>query len=331
MYIKKRQMIKWGIIGPGAIAHKFANEVHNTAKGKLISVYGRNEERTSKFAKEYDLVKYYTNIDEFLNSEEIDAVYIATPHSNHMEFAEKCIRAGKHVLCEKPFSYNYKSSKEMLELAKENNVFIMEALWTAFLPAIKKAKAWIEEGRIGNVKLITANFGFKSEVDPASRLYNPELAGGALLDVGIYTILISNFITSSIPAEINATAVMTKTNVDETDTISLKYENGECASLTCSISCDSGNDAVIYGDKGKIVIPTFSKAKKVYLYEDSTLVEEFEDKYDGYGYKYEIEEANNCICENRLESELASHKITLELAQIMDEVRKQIGLVYPFE
>lgn len=324
-------MIKWGIIGPGAIAHKFANEVHNTAQGKLISIYGRNEERTSKFAKEYNLVKYYTDIDEFLNCGEIDAVYIATPHNSHMEFAEKCIRSGKHVLCEKPFSYNHKTSKEILELAKENNVFIMEALWTLFLPAVKKAKSWIEEGRIGNVKLITANFGFKSEVDLSSRLYNPELAGGALLDVGIYTILISNFITNNIPSEINASAVMTKTNVDETDTISLKYKNGECASLTCTITCDTENNAVIYGDKGKIVITDFSKAKKSYLYENDNIVETFEDVYDGVGYKYEIEEANKCILENKLESEYSSHKVTLELAQIMDEIKEQIGLVYPFE
>ncbi|MDO5517660.1 MAG: Gfo/Idh/MocA family oxidoreductase [Clostridium sp.] len=324
-------MIKWGIIGPGTIAHKFADEVCNTEHGKLISVYGRNEERTKNFAKGYNLETYYTDIDQFLNAKEIDAVYIATPHSSHMKFARQCIKAGKHVLCEKPFSYNEKTSREILELAKENNVFVMEALWTLFLPAVKKAKSWIEEGRIGKVKLITANFGFKSEEDINSRLYNPELAGGALLDVGIYTILISNFITNSMPEKVNASAVMTKTNVDETDMISLKYGNGECASLTCSIACDTENSAVIYGDNGKIVVPEFSKAKKAYLYSNKELLEQFEDKYDGTGYKYEIEEANSCILGDKLESQCASHKMTLELAEIMDEVREQINLVYPFE
>lgn len=207
----------------------------------------------------------------------------------------------------------------------------MEALWTLFLPAVKKAKYWLEEGKIGKVKMITANFGFKSEEDLNSRLYNPELAGGALLDVGIYTILIANYITNDLPVAINASAVMTKTNVDETSMISLKYSNGEIASLTCSIACDTDNSAVIYGEKGKILLPAFSGAKEAYLYNNEGLVEEFLDSYNGEGYKYEIEEANNCILSGKLESERASYKTTLELAKIMDEVRKQINLVYPFE
>ena len=323
-------MVKWGIIGPGAIANAFAKEVNNSQGGNVIALFGRNEERAKNFSEEYDLVKYYTNIDEFLNSEEIDAVYIATPHSNHMEFAEKCIRAGKHVLCEKPFSYNYKSSKEMLELAKENNVFIMEALWTLFLPAINKAKTWVKENKIGKVKLITANFGFKSEEDVNSRLYNANLAGGALLDVGIYPILFSNFIMNDIPKEIKATATMTRTGVDETDVIDLKYKDGALASVTCSIAAETDNTAVIYGEKGKIVIPTFWMAKEAYLYSYEN-EEKFEDKYNEAGYKYEIIEANNCIVNNALESDIASHDVTLYLARIMDEIREQIGLVYPFE
>lgn len=157
-------------------------------------------------------------------------MYIATPHNYHMEYAKKCIKAKKHVLCEKPFSCDYNSSKEVLELAKENNVFIMEALWTLFLPAINQAKTWIEEGKIGKIKLITANFGFKSEEDINTRLHNPNLAGGALLDVGIYPILFSNYMMNDFPSEINAAAQFTKTNVDETDTINLKYKEGTLAS-----------------------------------------------------------------------------------------------------
>ena len=161
------------------------------------------------------------------------------------------------MLCEKPFSYNYETSKKVLDLARENNVFVMEALWTLFLPAIKKAKTWIDEGKIGKVKMITANFGFKSEEDINSRLYNPNLAGGALLDVGIYTILFSNFIIDEIPSSINATTIFTSTNVDESDVISLKYESGALASLTCSIASDTDNTAIIYGEKGKIIVPKF--------------------------------------------------------------------------
>ena len=323
-------MIKWGIIAPGTIAHAFAKEVSNTEKGKLVAVYGGNKEKAKEFAKEYNLQKYYSNIDDFLNDKEIDAVYIATPHNYHMEYAIKCIQSKKHILCEKPFSYNKKTSEKVLNLAKENNVFIMEALWTLFLPAINKAKRWIDEGKIGKVKMITANFGFESEVDINSRLYNPNLAGGALLDVGIYPILLSNFIMNDTPEQINATAVMTNTKVDETDVISLKYKDNALASLTCSIASDTDNTAVIYGEKGKIVIPKFWMTKNAYLYtKDEEL--SYEDDYDGVGYKYEIIEANKCILNNQLESDIASHKFTIELATIMDEIREKIGLVYPFE
>ena len=323
-------MIRWGIIGPGAIANAFAREVNNTKNGVLSAVYGRNENKVNEFCKTYNVENYYTNIDEFLNSEKIDAVYIATPHSYHMEYAKKCIKAKKHILCEKPFSYNYETSKAALDMAKENNIFIMEALWTLFLPVINKAKTWIKEGRIGKIKLITANFGFISEEDINSRLYNPNLAGGALLDVGIYPILFSNYIMDNIPSEINATAKFTRTNVDETDVINLKYEEGALASLTCSICSDTDNTAVIYGEKGKIVIPTFWRAKEAFLHIEDK-VEKYIDEYKESGYKYEIEEANNCIINKELESNIASHKVTLELVKIMDEIRGKIGLRYPFE
>lgn len=323
-------MVKWGIIGPGAIANAFAKEVKNSQGGKVIAVFGRNEERAKNFSEKYNIEKYYSDVNKFLSDDNIDAVYIATPHNYHMEYAIKCIKAKKHILCEKPFSYNYKTSKEVLDLAKENNVFIMEALWTLFLSAINKAKTWIKENKIGKVKLITANFGFKSEEDVNSRLYNADLAGGALLDVGIYPILFSNFIMNDIPKEIKATAVMTRTGVDETDVINLKYKDGALASLTCSIAAETDNTAVIYGEKGKIVIPTFWMAKEAYLYSYES-EEKFEDKYNEAGYKYEIIEANKCMVNNSLESDIVSHDVTLGLAKIMDEIREQIGLVYPFE
>lgn len=323
-------MIKWGIIAPGGIANAFAKEVIKTKDGILSAVYGRNEDKTKEFAKSHNIENYYTNIDQFLSDDNIDAVYIATPHSYHMDYAKKCVLAKKHILCEKPFSYNYKTGKEIIDIAKENKVFIMEALWTLFLPAVNKAKEWIEEGKIGKVKLITASFGIKSEFNAKHRLYNPDLAGGALLDLGIYPILFSNYISNSYPIEIKSNAEFTKTNVDESNIINLKYKDGILASLNCSLTAKLNNEAVIYGENGKIVIPRFWASKEAYLYtEDNT--EKYIDEYEEAGYKYEIEEANNCIKNNILESNVASHNNTLELAKIMDEVRNQIGLVYPFE
>ncbi|MGG7143119.1 Gfo/Idh/MocA family protein [Clostridium nigeriense] len=323
-------MIKWGIIAPGTIANAFAKEVKNTKDGILTAVYGRNNDKTKEFAKKHNIENYYSDIDEFFKDENIDAVYIATPHNYHMQYAKKCIEAKKHILCEKPFSYNYKTSEEVLNLARKSNIFIMEALWTLFLPAVNQAKKWIEEDKIGKVKLVTANFGFNSNEDINSRLYNPCLAGGALLDVGIYPILFSDFMIGSFPKKIKADAEFTNTKVDESDIINLKYENGVLASLTCSISADTDNTAIIYGEKGKIVIPKFWSAKESYLYFEDRK-EEFIDSYKEAGYKYEIEEANRCIKNKALESTIASHNITLELAKIMDEIRNQIGLIYPFE
>lgn len=323
-------MIKWGIIAPGGIANAFAKEVIKTKDGILSAVYGRNEDKTKEFAKSHNIEKYYTNIDEFLSDDNIDAVYIATPHSYHMDYAKKCVLAKKHVLCEKPFSYNYKTGKDIIDIAKENNVFIMEALWTLFLPAINKAKEWIEEGKIGKVKLITASFGIKSEFNAKHRLYNPDLAGGALLDLGIYPILFSNYIANSYPIEIKSNAEFTKTNVDESNIINLKYKDGILASLNCSLTTKLNNEAVIYGENGKIVIPRFWASKEAYLYIEEN-PEKYIDEYEEAGYKYEIEEANSCIKNNTLESNVASHNNTLELAKIMDEIRRQIGLVYPFE
>ncbi len=323
-------MIRWGIIAPGTIANAFAKEINNTENGVLTAVFGRNEEKAKEFAEKYSIEKYYSDIDKFLEDKDIDAVYIATPHNYHMEYAKKCIEAKKSVLCEKPFSYNYKTSKEVLNLAKENNVFIMEALWTLFLPTVNKAKKWIQEGKIGKIKLITASFGFESEENINSRLYNPSLAGGALLDVGIYPILFSNYIKDSFPKEIKAVGNFTGTKVDETDIINLKYEDGTLASLGCSISSELDNIAVIYGEKGKIVIPKFWSAKESYLYLGDE-VEKYVDSYKGEGYKYQIEEVNKCLKNRVLESDVASHNITLKLAEIMDEVRRQIGLIYPFE
>lgn len=323
-------MIKWGIIAPGGIANAFAKEVIRTKDGILSAVYGRNEDKTKEFAKSHNIEKYYTNIEEFLSDDNIDAVYIATPHSYHMDYAKKCVLAKKHVLCEKPFSYNYKTGKEIIDIARENNVFIMEALWTLFLPAVNKAKEWIEEGKIGKIKLITANFGIKSEFNAKHRLYNPDLAGGALLDLGIYPILFSNYIANSYPIEIKSNAEFTKTNVDESDIINLKYKDGILSSLNCSLTAKLNNEAVIYGENGKIVIPRFWASKEAYLYTEEN-TEKYIDEYEEAGYKHEIEEANNCIMNKALESNVASHKKTLELAKIMDEIRKQIGLVYPFE
>lgn len=322
-------MIRWGIIGPGVIAHSFAREVVQSGNGCLMKVYGRNEEKARGFAEQYHIT-YTTDLESLLHDQAIDAIYIATPHNYHVTFTDKCIMAGKSVLCEKPFSYNYETAKRSILLARERKVFLMEALWTLYLPTISKVKAWINEGKIGRVKLIKANFGFNAEFNGQSRLYSKELAGGALLDAGIYPIAFSNFIAEDVPSSIKSHATMAVTGVDAVDTMAFIYDNGIQSLLSCAISLKIDNEAVIYGENGKIAIPNFWMAKEAYLYTDDSK-EHFKDEDPDLGYKYEIREAANCIANGLIESEICSHKRTLETVAVMDELRKQMGLTYPFE
>lgn len=322
-------MLRWGIIGPGSIAHSFAKEVNKTGNGQLVKVYGRNKDKAELFGKQYH-IDYTSDYEAFINDKTIDAVYIATPHRYHAEFTDKCILAGKGVLCEKPFSYNYETTKKSINLAREKNIFLMEALWTLYLPTISKVKSWINEGKIGKVKLITAQFGFNAEFDPNSRLYNQELAGGALLDAGIYPIAFSNFIAESLPISIKSQAVKAISGVDATDTINFMYDNGIQSLLSCSISLNTDNHAIIYGEQGKIVIPNFWMAKQASLYTPH-LTDTFIDTDPDLGYKHEIKEASSCIINGHIQSNLCSHQRTLETISIMDEIRRQISFQYPFE
>lgn len=317
-------MVKWGIIGTGAIAKKFAGECQLTSYGKAIAAYGRNQERLNEFCSLYGL-SGYNDIDTFLEEADIEAVYIGAPHSAHAELSKRVMLAGKHVLCEKPFSYNYKTTKEVLDLARSKDVFIMEALWTLFLPAIQKVHQWIDEGHIGKLRHIDAKFAFKGDGHPEGRLLNPMLAGGSLLDVGIYPLLLAQYLKGSGPQEISAVAKMTDTGVDGHLAMLLSYEDGTIATLTSSIDFDTDWTATLYGEKGKIVIPNFFMAKEAFLHVDDQTTH-FEVEYEEDGYKFEIEEASKLILDGRKESPISSHQFTETLSQTMDLVRKKLIL-----
>ncbi|MBN2795741.1 MAG: Gfo/Idh/MocA family oxidoreductase [Clostridia bacterium] len=322
-------MVKWGIVGTGSIARKFAVECKLTTSGRPVAAYGRNQERLNEFCMAHDLLAY-NELDVFLNDADLDAVYIGAPHSAHAELSIQAILAGKHVLCEKPFSYNYKRTKEVLDLARSKNVFVMEALWTLFLPAIQKASLWLKEGRIGKLRHIDAKFCFKGDDNTEGRLLNPMLAGGSLLDVGIYPLLLAQYLMGSAPNELSAKANMTETGVDGHLGMLLSYDDGTIATLTSSIEFETDWTATLYGDKGKIVIPNFFMAKEAYLHVDGEVLHD-QENYEEDGYRFEIEEASQRIIEGKTESNISSHKFTETLAKTMDRVRKEINLIYPIE
>jgi predicted dehydrogenase len=248
-----------------------------------------------------------------------------------------CLKAGKHVLCEKPFAINAAETAEVIRLARESGLFLMEAMWTRYTPAVVKAREWIASGAIGDIKLLKAEFGFKSGSGPDKRLYKPELGGGALLDIGIYTVSLASMIYGKQPSEIKSFVRIGTTGVDEHSSTIFRYEGGKMASLNSSIIMPLGNDAVIYGENGRIHLPMFAYGKRAELYAGRAAApngtpEVFSSDADkGHGYHYEASEAVRCIREGSTESSIMPLDETLAIMKTMDAIRSQWGLKYPGE
>ena len=330
MQQQSNRKIRWAILGAGKIAHKFATDFKFVENAELIAVASRDKNRAKTFASQYDIPEIYS-YDELYNSSKIDAVYIATPHNFHFEQALKCLENKKAVLCEKPITINTSQFNSLIEIARKNNVFLMEAMWTYFIPSVIQAKKWIKEGKIGTVKIVQADFGYKMEFNPHSRLFDPSLAGGALLDLGVYPISFSQYIMEKMPEIILATAIFSKTDVDETTSILLNYNNAT-ANLFCSVVSRTINTGYIFGENGYIVLPDFHKAFSAKLCTpDHVILDSFEDNRKSWGYNYEIQHVTDNFLKGSVESDIASFSISLQVQEIMTEIRRQIGLKYPGE
>ena len=286
--------IRWGIIGTGAIANKFAEVLNSLDDVELLAVASRKQETANAFAREYGVKRAYASYEELAKDSDLDVVYIATPHSEHKENAALCIKNGKAVLCEKAFTLNQEETEYLISLAREHKVFLMEAMWTKFMPTTFQVKKWIEEKRIGKVKHIRANFGYYNEFDINSRLFDPNTAGGALLDAGIYPITYAIHMLGKLPTSIKSSAIIGASNVDEQNVIILEFEDGTLADLSSAVTAELGKDAVIIGDKGRIEIPNFFFAQMAELYDaEGKLVDKFEEDFVINGYEYEAMEVNS--------------------------------------
>lgn len=322
--------IKWGILGTGNIAHAFASDFKAVESGELAAVASRNRVRAKDFAAEYGIEKTYEGYKNLAQDDEIDIIYIATPHDSHYRNIMLCLKNNTSVFCEKPLTVNQHQANQAVELAAEKDLVLLEAMWTYYLPAIKKVKEWIAEEQIGEIKMIEADFGFRNEINPESRLFNPELAGGALLDVGIYPIALANLVEDSAVENVLAEGRLGATGVDEDNAALLKFESGTLAQLTSSLRTDLEDEAVIYGTKGQITIPNFWRAEKAVLETDER-EEVFEDKRETTGYNYEAEIVSELLLEGQEERAEKMLELSLENLKIMDEIRQQLGLKYPFE
>lgn len=320
--------IRWGIVGPGNIAKAFATDLAAIPDAELTAVVSRSQEKAQAFAEQFGAARAYSDMEAFVNDSEVDAVYIATVHPVHKEGMLQCLRAGKAVICEKPFTVDAKEAEEAVNAARENGVFLMEGMWTRFLPPVVKAREWIAEGRIGEVKSLTANFGFNAGWNPEGRLLNKKLGGGALLDAGIYPVSFASMVFGRQPDRIESSAYIGETGVDEHFSAFFEYEGKRTALLMGGIRLRLSNDAFIYGTEGYIHLPDFLFGRSAHLHPNNGEKESVVDDRKERGYNFEAMEVMKCLREGRKESSVMPLAETVDIMRTMDRMRGQWGLDY---
>lgn len=324
--------IRWGIIGAGRISAEFAAALIRTQGTQLAAVASRDHDRAQEFAGRFGIARAYGSYEELVEDQEIDVVYIGTPHSKHKKNAMLCLNHGKHVLCEKAFTLNEEDTAQLIEMAGDKGLFLMEAMWTKFHPVTNKVKEWIDQGRIGAVRLMNISFGFKSEFNQEDRLFNISMGGGALLDVGIYPVTYAVHMMGEMPVSVSGSAWLGKTGVDEVNNVQMQFENGAIAVLSSAISANLGQEGVLIGEKGKIVLDRFFMAQKAEIYDnEGRLTERYEEPFLVNGYEYEIMEVNRCIQGHKTQSPVNPLEDTKNIMHLLDQIRSQWGLVYPQE
>ncbi|RRO22847.1 Gfo/Idh/MocA family protein [Flavobacteriaceae bacterium 14752] len=318
---------RWGILGLGNIAHKFVQDLQTVENAELYAVGSRSQNKADKFAKEYNASKAYGSYEELIQDPNIDVVYIATPHVFHKVNTISVLNSGKAVLCEKAFAMNQNEVEEMIRTAQDNQVFLMEALWTNFMPTIKTLKDFQEKNTYGNIKHIQAEFCFKAPFDPKKRLFNPKLGGGALLDIGIYPVYLALKLLGK-PNHISAESKLSTTGVDLETKMSFEYENGVKADLFCSFDQTKENFAFIEFEKAKVELgPRFHETDKLSIITSNNTIEK-DFNYQAKGYHFEIAHVQDCLDQGLTESPLMPFEFSLELIKTLDEIRAIAGLDY---
>lgn len=319
--------IKWGILGLGNIANLFASDLQLSNNAVLHAVASRNAEKAKDFSKKYHASQYYTSYEALAEDPEIDIIYVATPHSFHFEHTMMCLKKGKGVLCEKPLGLNSKEVELMIREARSRNLFLMEGMWTRFIPATNKLVEILENNIIGEVLFMRADFGFKAEANPEGRLFNKKLGGGSLMDLGIYPLYLSLLALGN-PSKVNSVARMTVTNVDGHCSMLFDYESEAKAFLESTIEAETPTEAYFHGSKGSVKLHSrFHHSEKISILRDGK--EEILDlKFNGHGYIYEIEEVNRCLLNGETESRKLPLQMSLDISRLIDQVKEEIGLKY---
>jgi predicted dehydrogenase len=323
--------IRWGILGAGRIARKFASDLGLVEDCQLIAIGSRSKESADEFNKEFPVQFCHYSYEELAQNTEVDVIYIATPHNLHYENTLLCLQHNKAVLCEKPFAMNSKQAIEMIRIAKERKIFLMEALWTKFHPHYLKMQEMIGQGLLGEIKSVLVNFGFKPISPVPARLFDPALGGGTLMDIGIYNVFIAMSILGK-PDHIEASITPASTGVDEQCAILFRYKNGAMAQLFSTFSSNLATEADICGTDGRIRLTSR-------FYEPSSTVEFYPERTDskqvipvkkeeGFGYQYEARHVNDCLRKGLTESNVVLFADTLLLMETLDKIRKIAGIRY---
>ncbi len=324
---------RWGIIGCGLIAPKFFQGLETTGEGTVVAVASKSILRAKLLQKKLGVPKAYGSYAKMLDREKLDAVYIATSHNYHFENAKLCLEHGLPVLVEKAFTRNAAEAEELIALARTQNLFCMEAMWTRFNPATTKLRELIAEGAIGEIKRLKAEFCVKMppsiKTMPWNRMYSPRLAGGALLDIGVYTIAYAGMVFGCVPTRIGGSAKMAWTGVDKTSEYHLDFGQGLRADLAASFVEERPRFAVITGTHGIIRVPYFSRTDKLTIIRASRAPEII--KCGPSGFEYEIREVHRCLREGLTESPSMPLDETLGIMRTMDTLRSQWGMKYPGE
>jgi predicted dehydrogenase len=323
--------LRWGIIGAGHIGRKFAIGIQASEFGRLVAVGSRTLEKAETLGKEFSAPHCYASYQAVADDPEVDAVYIGLPHPMHKDAALLGLRAGKAVLCEKPFTVNTKEARAVISLARRKKLFLMEAVWSRFLPTLTKVRQIVASGVIGEVRMVIADFSFRGAWNPEGRLLNPHLAGGGLLDVGIYPLSLSGMILGQ-PLEVVSLSHIGETGVDEQAGIILKYDAGRLAVLACGVRTQSPMEARILGTEGSIHLHSvWWKGERLTLTVAGKPPEEMSLPMVGNGYNYEADEVARCIQAGETESDVMPLDETLSQMRTMDRIRAKWGLRYPME
>ncbi len=323
--------IRWGILGTGWIANEFAQGLMHLPDAELVAVGSRTLESAERFAERYGVPRRHAGYESLARDTHVDVIYVATPNPMHRQHTMLCLEAGKPVLCEKPFALNAREAEDMIQVAREKKLFLMEAMWSRFFPLMEELRTLLAQGAIGDVQMLAADLCFQFDFDPSDRRYDPNLGGGALLDLGVYLVSLASMIMGP-PSRIGGLGHLGDTGVDEQAGIVLGYEQGQVSTLFTSVRVDSPVEAVIIGTGGRIRLhPMWIHPDRLTLSVADREPTTIEKTYGGNGYQFEAAEVMRCLRADKLESDLMPLNETLSIVQTMDAIRAQWGLKFPGE